>query len=270
MNLHRVLVRLRTKKVTANPAKTRFGLKEVEYVGHLISNTGTSFTTEKRLQVLDFPLPATQKLLLQLIRLANYFRDHVLNMTEIKQPLRKLIDTKRYKGSSKLIWTEQGIEAFHFCRVAVSNCQELYFLDDTITPILQTDASDYGIGGYMYMVINGQVRVVQFFSKSLTGSQLNWSAREKECYGIYYGVKLFEDLLDNRYFIPKTDHMNLTSARHHGLFRRTYNARKLPVTKFCSDSDAICCSLATPLGLFHAHITHSTPDAQCHKVEHAI
>jgi hypothetical protein len=39
---------------------------------------------------------------------------------------------------------------------------------------------------------------------------LNWSAREKECYGIYYGVKLFEDLLDNRYFILKTDHMNLT------------------------------------------------------------
>ena len=55
-----------------------------------------------------------------------------------------------------------------------------------------------------------QVRVIRFFSKSLVGLQLNWSAREKECYSIYYGVKLFEDLLDNRYFILKTDHMNLT------------------------------------------------------------
>ena len=27
---------------------------------------------------------------------------------------------------------------------------------------------------------------------------------------VYYGVKLFEDLLDNRYFKLKTDHMNLT------------------------------------------------------------
>ena len=60
------------------------------------------------------------------------------------------------------------------------------------------------------MIVNHQVRVIRFFSKSLVGSQLNWSAREKECYGIYYGVKLFEDLLDNRYFILKTDHMNLT------------------------------------------------------------
>jgi hypothetical protein len=56
------------------------------------------------------------------------------------------------------------------------------------------------------MIVDHQVRVIRFFRKSLVGSQLNWSAREKECYGIYYGVKLFEDLLDNRYFILKTDH----------------------------------------------------------------
>jgi hypothetical protein len=42
-----------------------------------------------------------------------------------------------------------------------------------------------------------------------------WSATElvgpgKECYGIFYGVRLFEDLLDNRPFILKTDHKNLT------------------------------------------------------------
>ena len=42
------------------------------------------------------------------------------------------------------------------------------------------------------------------------GAQLNWSAREKECYGLYYGVKLFEAELDGRYFILATDHLNLT------------------------------------------------------------
>ena len=29
--------------------------------------------------------------------------------------------------------------------------------EDTATPILQTDASDYGIGGYLFMVTNGKV-----------------------------------------------------------------------------------------------------------------
>ena len=131
-------------------------------------------------------------------------------MIEMVNALCALVDVKKYKRTKQLNWTEESIETFNFCRAAVSNCQELYFLEDNATPILQTDASDYGIGGYMYMVTNWQVRVIRFFSKPLVGSQLNWSAREKECYGIYYGVRLFEDLLDNRYFILKTDHMNLT------------------------------------------------------------
>ena len=54
-NTRKVMRRLRTKKVTANPEKTRLGLKEVEYVGHLLSSEGTSFTLVKRLEVLDFP-----------------------------------------------------------------------------------------------------------------------------------------------------------------------------------------------------------------------
>jgi len=169
-NLCKILVRLCTNRITANPEKTELGLDEVEYVRHFISSEGTSFTPEKRLQVLEFPPPATQKTLLktllQFIGLVNYFRDHVPQMTEMVKPLRELIYQKKYKGSNKLDWTAEGRKAFDFCRSAVSTC--------------------IGV------------------------SQLNWFAREKECCGIYYGVKLFEDLLDNRYFILKTDLMNLT------------------------------------------------------------
>jgi hypothetical protein len=164
-NVGKVFERLREFNVAVNPAKTKLRLAEVEYVGHVVSATGTSFTEEKRLKVLKFPLPETQKNLLQFIGLANYFRDHVPNMTEMVQPLRKLIPLKKYKGSGKLIWTPDAIAAFEFCQQAISNCQELYFLDDTATPILQTDASDYGIGGYVFMVTNGKVRVVRFFQQ---------------------------------------------------------------------------------------------------------
>jgi len=51
------------------------------------------------------------------------------------------------------------------------------------------------------MVTNGRVRPIRFYSKALTGSQL-----KKECNGIYYGVRLSEELLDNKYFVLKTDH----------------------------------------------------------------
>jgi len=209
-NVRKVFERLREFNVAVNPAKTKLGLAEVEYVGHVVSASGTSFTAEKRLKVLKFPLPETHKNMLQFIGLCNYFRDHVPQMTEMTVPLRRLIPQKKYKGSSKLVWTPESIAAFEYCQQAIANCQELFFLEDTATPILQTDASDYGIGGYVFMVTGGKVRVVRFFSKALVGAQLNWSVIEKECYGIFYGVRLFEDLLDNRHFILKTDHKNLT------------------------------------------------------------
>ena len=63
-NTRKVLTRLREGQITANPEKTELGFDEVEYVGHLISSIGTSFTSEKHLQVLDFPLPENEKALL--------------------------------------------------------------------------------------------------------------------------------------------------------------------------------------------------------------
>jgi len=87
-NTRRVFDRLCDKNVAVFHRKTELGLAEVEYVGHLVSPTGTSFTPEKRMKVLDFPQPTTQKEMLQFIGLANYFRDHVPNMTEMVKPLR--------------------------------------------------------------------------------------------------------------------------------------------------------------------------------------
>jgi hypothetical protein len=108
-----VFDRLRIKSVAVNPRKTKLGLAEVEYVGHLVSTTGTSFTPEKRLKVLDFPQPSTQKEVLQF-----------------------MIPLGKYQRTGKLIWMTESSAAFKLCQQAISDCQKLYFLEDTASPIL--------------------------------------------------------------------------------------------------------------------------------------
>ena len=88
-------------------------------------------------------------------------------MTETVLPLRKLVDMKKYKGANRIERTEDTIEAFEYCRDIVFNCQELYFLEDTSVPIIQTDASDYGIGSYLYMVCQRE-RVLWYILRSTT------------------------------------------------------------------------------------------------------
>ena len=93
-NVRKVFERLREHNVAVNPRKTKLGLPQVEYVGHLVTADGISFTEEKRLKILDFPKPTNEKQIQMFIGLANYFRDHVPNMTEIIKPLRDMFSPK--------------------------------------------------------------------------------------------------------------------------------------------------------------------------------
>jgi hypothetical protein len=49
-----------------------------------------------------------------------------------------------------------------------------------------TDVSDYGVGGYLYQLIDGVKQLVALVSKALTLVQLKWSIIQKEAYAIYF------------------------------------------------------------------------------------
>lgn len=207
-NLEEVFKRLRQYNVTLNPKKCRFGMDKVEYVGHVISYEGITFSTEKREKVLDFPLPNTQKELQGFIGLVNYFRDHVPDMTGLVKPLRVLIDTK--KKNQRLTWTSIATENFYKVRDIVANCPTLYFVDEHAPIVVMTDASDYGIGAYIYQLIDNKERPIIFYSSALSGAELNWSTIEKEGYAIFATLTKYSHLLRDNKFLLKTDHMNLT------------------------------------------------------------
>ena len=177
-NVKAVFQRFRDHGVVVHPKKAKLGLSELEYVGHVVDKEGLHFSEEKRIEVLNFPRPTTQKHIQMFLGLANYFRDHVANITELLAPLRELI--VQYDKRKKVIWTPDRIAAFDKARQAIHYCQKLYFIiDPTITSILQTDASDYGIGGMLYQMKNDKMYPIRYISKSLQGSQLNWSTIEK-------------------------------------------------------------------------------------------
>jgi len=81
---------------------------------------------------------------------------------------------------------------------AIVDCAKLYFVDDDIekNPVfLETDASDYGIGAYLYQVKDGQEYPIQFLSKALNATQYKWATREKEAYAIFFAIKKLKVLL---------------------------------------------------------------------------
>jgi RNase H-like domain found in reverse transcriptase len=86
----------------------------------------------------------------------------------------------------------------------------LYFIDNNAPIYLMTYASDYGIGGYLYQVINDTKQLIAFDSNSLTQTQLTWSTIQKEAYAIFFCCAHLDNLLRDRKFTILTDHKNLT------------------------------------------------------------
>ena len=85
----------------------------------------------------------------------------------------------------------------------------MHFLHDHAPISLQTDASDYGVGGYLFQTVDGKETPVAFVSKSLSKTQLRWSVIQKEAYAIYYSCTYLKSLLRDRIFTIFTDHRNL-------------------------------------------------------------
>ncbi len=104
-NVKSVFQRFRDFGVVVHPKKAKLGLTELEYVGHVVDKEGLHFSKEKRIEVLNFPKPTTQKHVQMFLGLANYFRDHVANITELLAPLREMI--VQHEKRKKIMWTTE-------------------------------------------------------------------------------------------------------------------------------------------------------------------
>ena len=157
--------------------------------------------------MVDFSQPETQKDLKSFLGLANYFRDHIRNHSTLVQPLHEII--KDYKPRSHLQWTPDTLRAFERVRQAINECPKLHFIDDKSPIYLHTDASDYGVGAYLFQVVDGVEVPIMFLSQTFKAEQKRWSAADKECYAIVFAFKELEHLIRDRYFVLSTDHKNL-------------------------------------------------------------
>jgi hypothetical protein len=213
-NLEKIFLRLREKNISLNPEKCKLGLTEIEYVGHVINQDGLSFSKEKLDKVDNFRLPQNHKNLKAFLGLASYFRDHVKNFASLTRELQQIITP--YKPRQRLDWTNELQTAFYAVQQAVVNCPKIYFLQPGFPIFLQTDASNYGIGAYLFQKMQNtntlklEERPIAFLSKTLNKTQLKWSTYEKEAYAIYHSLMKWEHHLRDVHFTLQTDHKNLT------------------------------------------------------------
>ncbi|GFT20141.1 retrovirus-related Pol polyprotein from transposon 17.6 [Trichonephila clavipes] len=152
-----------------------------------------------------------------------------LVLQKLKETNRKLSPSKRYlfqckvtyfghiisaegltKAKQKFIWTVDCNNAFNSLKDALTSAPILTYPKITQYFILDTDASHESIGVVLSQEVDGQERVIAYFSKCLSRPEINYCVTRKELLAIVKAVEHFHPYLYGRKFLLQTDHASLT------------------------------------------------------------
>jgi hypothetical protein len=101
-----VLQLLKEQQLYAKPSKYFFGVKEVEYLGHIVSHEGFKVDPNKIKAMMDWLIPKTLKNLRGFLGLTGYYRKFVRNYGRITTPLTELTKKDAFP------WTPEATKDF--------------------------------------------------------------------------------------------------------------------------------------------------------------
>ena len=151
------------------------------------------------------PVPSNVQQVRSFLGLAGYYRRFIPNFAAIASPLVAL--TKKDK---KFSWTDAQQKSFTCLKYLLCTAPILAYPQFDKPFILQTDASDQGLGAVLVQKdSNGFERVISYASRSLIDREKGYSATEKEALAVVYATDYFRPYLLGKKFTVVTDHSAL-------------------------------------------------------------
>ncbi|XP_063041160.1 uncharacterized protein LOC134436063 [Engraulis encrasicolus] len=181
-----VLNSLREAGLTANPKKCRLAFGETNYLGYTIGCGLVKPQEAKVKAIRDWPRPITKKQVRSFLGLANYYRRFIANFATIAAPLTDLT-TKRHSRMVK--WNPSAEDAFVALKQALCSSPVLVAPDFKKEFLVQTDASEVGLGAVLAQVHEGEEHPILYLSRKLLPREKNYSTVEKECLAITWALE---------------------------------------------------------------------------------
>ncbi len=206
VHLREVLRALRGAGITANPKKCAIGRVEVRYLGFHLGHGQVRPQIDKTAAIAACPRPKTKKEVRQFLGLAGYYRRFVPDYSELTSPL---TDLTKKEVPDTVPWTERCQQVFTQVKAALCGGPLLNSPDFSLPFLLQTDASDRGLGAVLTQEIGGEERPVLYISRKLSKRETMYSTIEKECLAIRWAVLTLRYYLLGREFTLCSDHAPL-------------------------------------------------------------
>ncbi|XP_055589182.1 uncharacterized protein LOC129741468 [Uranotaenia lowii] len=201
-----VAERLNKGNLTISLDKSRFCRKQVSYLGYLLTEEGVAIDNSRIAPILDYARPRSVKDIRRLLGLAGFYQRFIKEYSRIVTPISDLLK----KSKQKFVWTEAAEGAFNELKSALVSAPILGNPSFDHPFVIESDASDNAVGAALIQHIEGEPRVIAYFSKKLSSTQRKYAAVEKECLGVLLAIEHFRHYVEGTRFKIVTDARSLT------------------------------------------------------------
>ncbi|KAK1595958.1 hypothetical protein QYE76_059205 [Lolium multiflorum] len=199
-HLEVILETLRQHKLYAKFSKCEFWLKEVGFLGHILSAGGIAVDPAKIKTVEEWKTPTTQTEVRAFLGLAGYYRRFVEGFSSIARPMTQLL-----KKDKKFEWTDKCEASFQQLKTRLTTAPILIMPDITKPFDVYCDASKIGLG----CVLMQEGKVISYLSRQLKQHEQNYPTHDLELAAVVLALKVWRHyLMGNRCEIY-SDHKSL-------------------------------------------------------------
>ena len=203
-SLELVLIRVAEYGLQLKSTKCNLFRSSVPFLGHIVGRAGLECDPNKISAVANWIPPSTIKGVREFLGFTGYYRRFVPDYSTVAQPLVRLLGK-----DCKFKWTDACQDAFKALRALLIKAPVLAFPKEDLPYIVDTDASDYGIGGVLSQCIEGTEHVIAYYSKSLNPAQQKYCTTRRELLAVVATLDHFKGYIWGPKFVVRTDHAAL-------------------------------------------------------------
>ena len=180
-HIRMVLQKLREHKLYAKRSKCEFWLKEVSFLGHVVSNGGIAVDPGKVQDVLNWKPPTTVSEIRSFLGLAGYYRRFIEGFSKLAKPMTALLEK-----NAKYVWSDKCQANFEELKKRLTTAPVLILPDLNKNFSIYCDASRLGLG----CVLMQEGRVVAYASRQLRKHELNYPTHDLELAAVVHALKI--------------------------------------------------------------------------------
>ena len=199
--LGEVFDRLQMANLKLSPKKCVLFREEVAYLGHIVSKDGIAPDPGKIDAVQRWPQPQNLTAVRSFLGLCSYYRRFIPNFSSIAKCLSQLTEKDK-----PFIWTTECEKAFQLLKTELTQAPILAYPNPEGQLILDTDASQFGIGAVLSQMQDDQERVLAYYSRTLTKPERRYCVTRKELLAVVQAMKHFHHYLYGTQLLVRTDH----------------------------------------------------------------